>query len=135
MIRTALRAWAFAVLALIAASAGMAALTASNSTTSLVRMAVAAAVLSGYTGAIAVLTTQRSARTRIRCLLWGGTVPLLVGIGTGLLVGASAGGAAGLWAALPWLTGVLVCGLFGPWLPSLRLPRVRRRAAVVRPPY
>jgi hypothetical protein len=125
VIWTTLRAWGLAVLALLAASAGMSVLTASSSSTSLVRMDIAAAVLSIYAAAIGLLLTERAARTRLRCLLWGGTVPVLVGLGTAALVAATAGAVAGLLALLPWLTGALAAWGLGPYLPELRLPRLR----------
>jgi hypothetical protein len=125
MIWTTVRAWGLAVLALLAASAGMSVLTASSSSTSLVRMDIAAAVLSIYAAAIGLLLTERAERTRLRCLLWGGTVPVLVGLGTAALVVATAGAVAGLLALLPWLTGALAAWGLGPYLPELRLPRFR----------
>jgi len=111
-------------LSLVAAGAGMSALTASSSTTSLVRMDVAAAVLSTYAAVIGLLLTKRAERTRMRCLLWGGTVPVLVGVGTAVLVVAIAGAGAGVLALLPWLTGALAAWGLGPYVPDLRLPRL-----------
>jgi hypothetical protein len=125
VIWTTVRAWGLAALALLAASAGMSVLTTSSSSTSVVRMDVAAAVLSIYAAAIGLLLTDRAARTRLRCLLWGGTVPVLVGVGTAALVAATAGAMAGLLAMLPWLTGALAAWGLGPYLPELRLPRFR----------
>jgi hypothetical protein len=119
-----LRAWGLSGLALLAASAGMSVLTASSSSTSLVRMDIAAAVLSTYAAAIGLLLTKRAERTRLRCLLWGGTVPVLVGLGTAALVVAIAGAGAGLLALLPWLAGALAAWGLGPYLPELRLPRL-----------
>jgi hypothetical protein len=119
-----LRAWGLAVLSLVAAGAGMSVLTASSSTTSPVRMDIAAAVLSAYTAAIGLLLTERAERTRLRCLLWGGTVPVLVGVGTAALVVAIAGPGAGMLALLPWLTGALAAWGLGPYVPELRLPRL-----------
>ena len=133
MIWTTLKAWGLAVLALLAASAGMSVLTASSSSTSLVRMDIAAAVLSTFAAAIGLLLTERAERTRLRCLLWGGTVPVLVGVGTAALVVATAGVGAGLLALLPWLTGALAAWGLGPYLPELRLPRLlRHRSAADR---
>jgi hypothetical protein len=129
VIWTTLRAWGLSVLALLAASAGMSVLTASSSSTSLVRMDIAAAVLSIYAAAIGLLLTERAERSRLRCLLWGGTVPVLVGVGTAALVVATAGVGAGLLALLPWLTGALAAWGLGPYLPELRLPRLRRSSA------
>jgi hypothetical protein len=133
VIWTTLKAWGLAVLALLAASAGMSALTASSSSTSLVRMDIAAAVLSTYAAAIGLLLTERAERTRLRCLLWGGTVPVMVGVSTAALVVATAGVGAGLLALLPWLTGALAAWGLGPYLPELRLPRLlRHRSAADR---
>jgi hypothetical protein len=124
---TALRAWGFSVVALLAACSGLATLTSSSSSTSLVRLAVAASVLSVYAATAALLMTKRSERTRLRCLVWGGAVPLAVGIATALLAGSAGGFGSGLLAVLPWLAGVLAAVLLGPWLPTLRLPTLRRR--------
>ena len=124
---TALRAWGFSVVALLVACAGLATLTSSSASTSLVRLAVAASVLSVYAAMAALLMTKRSERTRLRCLVWGGTVPLAVGIATALLAGSAGGFGSGLLAVLPWLAGVLAAVLLGPWLPTLRLPALRRR--------
>ena len=112
---TALRAWGFSVVALLVACAGLATLTSSSSSTSLVRLAVAASVLSVYAAAAALLMTRRSERTRFRCLVWGGTVPIAVGIATALLAGSAGGFGSGLFALLPWLAGVLAAVLLGPW--------------------
>ena len=124
---TALRAWGFSVVALLVACAGLATLTSSSSSTSLVRLAVAASVLSVYAATAALLMTKRSERTRLRCLVWGGTVPLAVGSATALLAGSAGGFGSGLLAVLPWLAGVLAAVLLGPWLPMLRLPALGRR--------
>lgn len=126
MIRTTLRVWSLSSLALIAASAGMSAVTASSSTISLVRMAIAAAVLSIYTAFIALLLTDPTQRSRLRCLIWGGAVPVAVGIGTAALAGSSSDLIGGLIALLPWLSGALAAWGLGPYLPVLRLPRLRR---------
>ena len=124
---TALRAWGFSLVALLVACAGLATLTASSSSTSLVRLAVAASVLSVFAATVALLMTQRSERTRFRCLVCGGAVPIAVGIATALLAGSAGGFGSGLFALLPWLAGALVAVLLGPWLPTLRLPTLWRR--------
>ena len=129
---TALRAWGFSLVALLVACAGLASFTASSSSTSLGRLAVAAAALSVFTAAVALIMTRQSERTRLRCLIWGGTVPLAVGIATALLAGSAGGLVAGLLALLPWLTGVVAAVVLGPWLPTLRLPALRRRDRVER---
>ena len=123
---TALRAWAFSIIALVVACAGLATLTASSFSTSLVRLGVAASVLSVYAATMALLMTKRAERTRFRCLIWGGAVPLAVGVATALLAGSAGGFGFGLLALLPWLAGVLAAVLLGAWLPALRLPTVRR---------
>lgn len=135
MIRVALRAWGFSLVVLIAACAGLAAVSSSASGTSTVRLSIAAAVLSVFAALIALLVTPRDERTRRRSLLWGGLVPLVVGLGTALLAGSAGGAVTGLLALLPWLSGVLVAGLVGPVLPSVRLPRLGRRDAANRFSY
>ena len=135
MIGIALRAWGFSLVALLAACAGLAAVSASASSTSTVRLSIAAAVLSVFAALVALLITPREERTRLRSLLWGGLLPLVVGIVTGLLAGSSGGAVSGLLALLPWLAGVLVAGLVGPMLPSVRLPLLRQRDAADRFSY
>ena len=81
MIGIGLRAWGFSLVALLAACAGLAAVSASASSTSTVRLSIAAAVLSVFAALVALLITPRDERTRLRSLLWGGLVPLVVGIG------------------------------------------------------
>ena len=126
MIRAALRAWGFSVAALLAACAGLATITASTSSTSLVRLGLAASVLSVFTAAVALLMTKRSERTRLRSLVWGGAVPFAVGIGTALLAGSAGGFGYGILALLPWLVGLPAAVLLGRWLPTLPLPALRR---------
>ena len=128
MIRTALRAWGFSAAALLAACAGLATITASTSSTSLVRLGLAASVLSVFAAAVALLMTNRSERTRLRSLVWGGAVPLAVGIGTALVAGSAGGFGYGILALLPWLVGLPAAVLLGRWLPTLPLPTLRRRA-------
>jgi hypothetical protein len=125
--RTAWRAWGFSAIALLVACAGLAALTASSSSTSLVRLGVAACVLSVFAAAVALIMTRRSERTRFRCLVWGGAIPLAVGIATAVLAGSAGGFGYGLFALLPWLVGVLASVPLGRWLPALWLPTLRRR--------
>ena len=67
-------------------------------------------MLSVFAALVALLITPREERTRLRSLLWGGLVPLVVGIGTGLLAGSAGGFVPGLLALLPWLAGVLAAG-------------------------
>jgi hypothetical protein len=131
----ALRAWGFSLVALLAACAGLAAVSSSASGTSMVRLSIAAAVLSVFAALVALLITPRDERTRLRSLLWGGLVPLLVGVGTGLLAGSAGGLVPGLLALLPWLAGVLAAGLLGPVLPAVRLPLLGRRGEADRFSY
>ena len=126
--RIALRAWGFSLVALLAACAGLASVSSSAASTSMTRLSVAATVLSVFAAVAALLVTPRDERTRLLSLLWGGLVPLVIGIGTAVLVASSGGLLLGLLALLPWLAGVLVAGLAGPVLPSFRLPRLRRRS-------
>ena len=135
MIRIALRAWGFSLVALLAACAGLASVSSGAAGTSTVRLSVAAAVLSIFAALVALLITPREERTRLRSLLWGGLLPIVVGIVTGLLAGASGGAVPGLLALVPWLAGVLVAGLLGPMLPSVRLRLLRRRDAADRFSY
>jgi MFS-type transporter involved in bile tolerance (Atg22 family) len=135
MIRIGMRAWGFSLVALLAACAGLAAVSSGAAGTSTVRLSVAATALSIFAALVALLITPREERTRLRSLLWGGLVPLLVGIATALLAGSSGGFRSGLLALLPWLAGVLVAGLLGPVLPSVRLPLLRRRGPADRFSY
>jgi hypothetical protein len=132
--RIALRAWGLSLVALLAACAGLASVSSGTSDPSMIRLSVAAVVLSVFAALVGLLITPWEERTRLLCLLWGGMVPLLVGTGTALLAGSAGGPVSGLLALLPWLAGVLVAGLVGPYLPSVRLS-LRRRDPVDRPSY
>ena len=127
VIRQTVRAWVVALVALVAAAAGMSALTAGSSTTSQVRIAFAAAVLSAYAAAAALVATDRSERTVPRCLLWGPAVPTLVGLANVALVTAAADAARGVVSGLPWVLAALLVSALGPRLPSLRFPACLRR--------
>lgn len=127
MIKQTARAWGLAVLALFAAAAGMVSLIAGNSVVSTPRMAAAAGVLAAYAAAVAVVVTDRAERTRLRCLVWGATVPALVGVANAALVVATAGVGRALLTAVPWLVGSLLVSAFGPALPGIRLPAWLRR--------
>ena len=120
--RISLVCWGLSLITLVAAAGGLSALTAGSTSTSLPRMAGAAAVLSLVSGFSGLLLAPRAQRSRGRCLLWGGAVSVLVGLGTALLVAGAAGPLAALWAALPWLAGPLLVWSAGPWLPAMRLP-------------
>lgn len=125
--RTQFRAWSVSLLALAAASAGMAALATGTTVTSAGRMSFAAAVLSSYCSFAGLLVTRRDDRTRRRCLIWGGLVPFLVGLGTAAYVIGPAGPGAAVLAGLPWLAGPVLCVTLGPAVPELRRPRWLRR--------
>lgn len=127
VIELTVRAWVVAVLALVAAGAGMSSLAGGTSTTSPLRIGLAAGVLSAYAATAAVVVTSRMKRTRVRCLFWGGTIPVLVGLVNAALVIPRAGLLPGAISALPWLTGALLAWIVGPWLPTLRLPTWGRR--------
>ena len=131
----ALRAWGFSLVALLGGCAGLASVSSGAASTSMTRLTVAATVLSVYAAVAGLLVTPREERTRLLSLLWGGLVPLVIGIGTALLAGSAGGLVTGLRALLPWLAGVLVAGLAGPVLPSFRLPRLSRRNAADRYSY
>ncbi|GAA1825235.1 hypothetical protein GCM10009714_03660 [Microlunatus capsulatus] len=110
---------------LLSAGTAVSALAAGGGELTPLRAALAAAVLAVGVGAVSVVVTDRGTRTRLRCLLWGGLVPLLAGAGTAALVGPVAGPAAAAAGALPWLAGLLPA-LVGPALPQLRLGRSGR---------
>jgi hypothetical protein len=122
MVRLTVRAWVAAVVALLAAGAGLSALSSGSPTTSSLRLAVAAGVLSGYAAAVALVLTARADRTAWRCLWWGSTVPAIVAVITAALVAPAAGAVSALLSALPWLLGAVVVSALGPWLPALPLP-------------
>lgn len=122
------RAWLFAVVALFVAAAGMVSLIAGNSVVSTTRMGAAAGVLAAYTAAVAIVFTDRAERTRLRCLVWGATVPVLVGVVNALLVLSAAGAGRALVTVLPWLVGSVLVSVFGPSLPGVRLPAFLRRS-------
>jgi hypothetical protein len=134
MIKIAVRAWVVSALALAAAGAGLAALAAGSPVTSLGRMAVAAGVLAAYTATVGIVVTNRAARSRRRCLLWGAAVPTAVGMVNAIWVTMAAGISQGLLSSLPWLGGALLVSMFGPLLPELlsqhnplRASRIARR--------
>ena len=116
---TAVRAWLVALVAVSLAGAGVTSLAAGSAVTSLTRMAVAAGALGAYTAVAALLVTPRRERTWRRCLWWGGLVPLVIAVVTGVLVAGRVGPAAAVLAGLPWLVGALPGCLAGPWLPAL----------------
>lgn len=127
MIAQTVRAWLSAGLALLLATTGMVSLIAGNSTVSTARMAVAAGVLGAYAAAVAIVFTDRALRTRLRCLLWGVTIPAAVSVVNALLVLSTSAAGRALLTALPWLIPAGVVSAFGLWLPSLRLPAWARR--------
>ena len=127
MTRQTVRAWLVAVVALFAAAAGMVSLIGGNSVVSTARMAAAAAVLAAYAAAVAIVFTNRAERTRLRCLIWGASVPVMVGMVNAVLVTAAAGPGRAAITTLPWVIGPLLVGFFGPSLPGVRLPAFLRR--------
>lgn len=136
MIRTALRAWGLSLAALLAAGAGLSAVSASASGTTLLRLSIAAAVLSVFAALVALLTTERDDRTWWRCLIWGGAVPLAVGLATGGLAATAEGSlAAGALALAPWLAGVLAAAGLGRWLPTLGIAVPWRRREPTQLPW
>ena len=124
---TAVRAWLVALVAVSLAGAGVTSLAAGSAVTSLTRMAVAAGALGAYTAVAALLVTPRRERTWRRCLWWGGLVPLVIAVVTGVLVAGRVGPAASVLAGLPWLVGALPVCLAGPWLPALPPLNLRGR--------
>ena len=116
---TAVRAWLVALVAVSLAGAGVTSLAAGSAVTSLTRMAVAAGARGAYTAVAALLVTPRRERTWRRCLWWGGLVPLVIAVVTGVLVAGRVGPAAAVLAGLPWLVGALPVCLAGPWLQAL----------------
>lgn len=127
VIKQTVRAWLIAAVALCAAAAGMVSLIAGNSVVSTTRMGVAAAVLAAYAAAVAIVFTDRAERTRLRCLVWGVAVPLLVGVVNAVLVVPAGGAGRALVTALPWLIGAVLVSIFGPSLPGVRAPAFLRR--------
>lgn len=127
MVAQTTRAWVAAAVALLAAGAGMSALSSGSPTTSPLTLGIAAGVLSGYAAATALVLTRRSDRTWRRCAWWGVTVPWLVGGVNAALVAEAAGAVPALLSAVPWLVGAAAVSALGPVLPSLGLPRWLRR--------
>ncbi len=124
--RISLTCWGLSLVTLATAAGGLSALTAGSTSTSLPRMAGAAAVLSLISAVGGLLLAPHAERTRGRCVVWGGAVSVLIGLGTAILVAGAAGPLAALWATLPWLAGPLLAWSAGPWLPALTLPSLRR---------
>ena len=124
---TAARAWLVGLVAVGLAGAGVTSLAAGSAVTSLTRMAVAAGALGAYTAVVALLVTPRTERTWLRCLWWGGLVPVVIAVVTMVLVAGRVGPGPAVLAGLPWLLGALPVCLLGPWLPALPPLRLRRR--------
>ncbi|TDT31285.1 hypothetical protein CLV29_2700 [Naumannella halotolerans] len=116
-------AWSVALLGM--AMLAMAVFGTASGTTvfSTTRMAVAAALLSLYSSAIAMLAVPRRERSFIRSLIFAGTVPLLIGVATVVVVlRTEVAPTQALLCGLPWLLGVLSAPLFGRVVPALHLP-------------
>ncbi len=118
MTRNLLLGWAAGLGSLIIAGAGMSATLSGSATTDPLRLSFAAIVLGCYAAVVGVIVTERADRTRLRCLLWGGGVPIVVGWLTTIVVTVDAGIAAGLLAGLPWLVGPVLVALIGRRLPG-----------------
>lgn len=128
MIKNLLIGWAAALLALIIAGAGMSATLSGSATTDPIRLSFAAIVLSCYAALVGVVVTERADRTRLRCLIWGGGIPILVAWLTTIVVMIDAGPATGIIAGAPWLVGPLLVALIGRRLPGFHPYRwVRER--------
>lgn len=124
LIRQGARAWLVGAATLLSAGTAISAAAAGGGPLTPLRAGLAAAVLAVAVGSLAVVVTERAARSRIRCLLWGGLVPVLAGAATAALVAPAGGATAAALSGLPWLAGLLPA-LAGPELPQLRLPRRR----------
>lgn len=118
MIRNLLLGWAGGLGSLIIAGAGMSATLSGSATTDPVRLSFAAMVLGCYAALVGVIVTERADRTRLRCVLWGGGVPIMVGWLTTIVVTVDAGVSSGLLAGSPWLVGPLLVILIGRRLPG-----------------
>ena len=118
MIKNLLVGWAAALLALIIAGAGMSATLSGSATTDPVRLSFAAVLLSGYASLVGIVLTERADRTRLRCLIWGGGIPILVAWLTMIVVAADAGPLPGIIAGAPWLAGPVLVALIGRRLPT-----------------
>jgi hypothetical protein len=115
------------VLVLLVGGAGLFAVTSSTTSTSLVRMGLAAGLLALFAAAVAVMVVPSGTRTPLRRWCWSLMVPLLVAVGTVVLVAPRAGLVPGLVAAAPWLLGALVGAALGPVLPDLSWSDWRNR--------
>jgi hypothetical protein len=128
MIKNLLAGWTAALLALIIAGAGMSATLSGSATTDPVRLSFAAILLSCYAALVGTVLTERTDRTWLRCLVWGGGIPILVAWLTMIVVAADAGPLAGTLAGAPWLAGPLLVALIGRRLPGFHPYRwVRER--------
>lgn len=95
MIRNLLLGWGAGLGSLIIAGAGMSATLSGSATTDPLRLSFAAVVLGGYAALVGVIVTERTDRTWLRCLVWGGGVPIMIGWLTTIVVTVDAGIAAG----------------------------------------
>ncbi len=118
MIRNLLLGWGAGLGSLIIAGAGMSATLSGSATTDPLRLSFAAVVLGGYAALVGVIVTERTDRTWLRCLVWGGGVPIMIGWLTTIVVTVDAGIAPGLLAGVPWLAGPALVALIGRRLPG-----------------
>ena len=125
--RTLLGAWTGSVLVLVVGGAGLFALTSSSTSTSVVRMGLAAGVLALLSSLAAVVLVPRETCAPLARACCGLLVPGLVGAGSALFVGAHDGAVPALLAGLPWLVGGLAGAGLSPFLGELRRPELLRR--------
>ncbi|QDP96624.1 hypothetical protein FOE78_12510 [Microlunatus elymi] len=122
------RCWPFVVglLGVIIAGAGLDRALAGGSAAS-AQFGIAAAVLSVYTTAICLLATDRDDRTLPATLVWGGALPIVIGLATVLIVIMNTHAVSALLTGLPWLLGPLLSVPLSRVLPDfLRYPPWRR---------
>lgn len=127
LLQSSLAAGGASVLVLLVGGAGLFAVTSSTTSTSLVRMGLAAGLLALFAATVAVVVVPSGTRTPVRRWCWSLAVPLVVAVATVVLVGNRAGLVPGLVAAAPWLLGALAGGMVGPVLPDLSWSGWRER--------
>lgn len=127
MTRVALRATLCSLVVLVVGGAGLFAMSSSSTTTSLVRMGMAAGVLALLATLVALVLVPRDRVGTVPRGALAALVPLLVGVGTALFVGLRGPLTAGLLAGLPWWAGALLGAALSPVLAEVRRPAVLRR--------